>query len=262
MPERHFRPPLDKRFIATHEGYDVYSVNAFAIRNFAEPDEEFTNFATHDDFPHLIAKKQIWITEKLFAREGLYFLADALTDLKRKAAGASEETASRAGLEAERALREQMTGLRFRHGRPHRRVPERIHIQPYLTLHDPEFAIHVWIIDGFLPRCYYKTDYTEGGHGYVYPWVPKNEIWIEQALDRQELAFIVTHEYLELRLMRDKGVDYDSVHAICSDVEYHLRKERGIHSLLVPGRRRLRKADLARLVNPEVFAEVVNAYLN
>lgn len=40
--------------------------------------------------------------------------------------------------------------------------------------------IEVWRIDGHLVRCYYKTDYTEGGHGYVYPWCPRNEIWIEK----------------------------------------------------------------------------------
>ena len=42
------------------------------------------------------------------------------------------------------------------------------------------------LVDGNVVRCTYKTDYTEGGHGQVYPWVPKREIWVEKALDRTE----------------------------------------------------------------------------
>src|SRR5207237_2876279 len=39
--------------------------------------------------------------------------------------------------------------------------------------------------------------------GYVYPWVPRPEIWIEDGVDRREVPFIVCHEYVERRLMRD-----------------------------------------------------------
>jgi hypothetical protein len=35
MARRKFNPPLNKRFVETVEGYDVYTVDAFAIRNAA-----------------------------------------------------------------------------------------------------------------------------------------------------------------------------------------------------------------------------------
>ncbi len=110
-------------------------------------------------------------------------------------------------------------------------------------------------------RCYYKTDYTEGGHGYVYPWVPKQQIWLESGLDEWELPFIVSHEYLELRLMRDRGLEYDKAHEICSRVEFDLRKGRGAKTLLSPGRRELQKRDLPGLASDEVFEYVVQHYL-
>ena len=42
---------LNRTRITRQRGYDVCTVNAFAIRDLSEPDEEFTNFATHADFP-------------------------------------------------------------------------------------------------------------------------------------------------------------------------------------------------------------------
>jgi hypothetical protein len=35
---------LNKRFIATHDGIDFYAVNGYAVRNIAQPDEEFGCF--------------------------------------------------------------------------------------------------------------------------------------------------------------------------------------------------------------------------
>ena len=114
-----------------------------------------------------------------------------------------------AGLNVERTLRERLTGLKFRAGRPHKLAPWSVYVDHYFTIPDEKFPVNVWVADGRVIRSLYKNDYTEGGHGYVYPWVPKGEIWVEKVLDRRELPFIVTHEYLELRLMRDRGVDYD-----------------------------------------------------
>src|SRR5207249_5041677 len=140
----------------------------------------------------------------------------------------------RAGLNIERSLREKLTGWKFRAGRPHKRVPPQLYIEHYLTLSDQRFPIEAWLVDGNMVRSWYKTDYTEGGHGYVYRWVPKQEIWVEWAVDRRELPFIVAHEYLELRLMRDAGVEYDPAHEICSTVEFELRKNDRVKMFLAP----------------------------
>src|SRR3954462_1344414 len=103
MAHKHYDPKLRKRRVLTHEDYTVYSVNGLAVRNIAQPDEEFGNFATQEDFPDLIPKGEIWISEKLAPREGIFFIANALTQRRRQVNGATEK-AYEDGLEVERAL--------------------------------------------------------------------------------------------------------------------------------------------------------------
>jgi len=257
---KHYSPKLNKKRVLSHADYTVYSVNGLAVRNFAQPDEEFGNFATSEEFPNLIPKYEIWISEKLAAREGVFFIANALTQASRKAAGATEK-AYDDGLEVERLLREKLNGVMFRDGKAHKEVPTAIYFEPYITLPDPKGPVQVWIVDGNLVRSYYKTDYTEGGHGYVYPWVPKSEIWIEDGVDRREVQFILCHEYLERRLMRDAQLDYDTAHNICSRVEFNVRKGGGVAPLLVSGNRKLHKNDLPHLTDDDVYAYVLQHHV-
>jgi hypothetical protein len=260
MARNHFDPKLNKKRVLTHADYTVYSVNGLAVRNVARPDEEFGNFATPDELPGLVPECEIWISEKLAPKEGVFFIANALARSKRRAEGATDK-AYDGGLEVERVLRARLNGVGFRDGKPHKHVPEAIYLERYITLPDPKGPVKVWVVDGNLVRSYYKTDYTEGGHGYVYPWVPRPEIWIEDGVDRRELPFIVSHEYLERRLMRDEGIDYDTAHEICSKVEFDLRKAAGATPLLVRGRRKSQKKDLTRLTTEEVFAYVVRTHV-
>lgn len=261
MKAHRFDPKLSKRFLATHHGFHVYSVCGFAVRNVAQPDEEFGNFATNDEFPDLIPANEIWIAEKNLDKEGLFFLANALTRLKGRDNGMPDETLYTSALNLERLLREKLTGEEFRAGKPHKRVPDRLYVQPYVTIPDERFPVKVWCVDGCLVRSWYKTDYTEGGHGYVYPWCPKDQIWVEADMDRGEWPFITTHEYLEHRLMRDEKLDYDTAHALCSTLEFDLRKRKGLQALLAHGRHSLRKTDLPRLAKPEVFEYVLKHYV-
>jgi hypothetical protein len=40
--------------------------------------------------------------------------------------------------------------------------------------------------------------FEPGGH-FVYPWVPRNQIWIEAKLEKSELPYLVAHEYTGAR---------------------------------------------------------------
>jgi hypothetical protein len=253
---------LNKRFIATHDGYDFYAVNGYAVRDIAQPDEEFGSFATSDDFPSLIPKGEVWLAEQTIDKEGLFFIANALTQLKEQARGTPDDRAYTAGIHVERMLREQLNHLKFRGAGPQKRVPKEVYVRTYATLPDKDDAtVEVWIVDGNVVRSLYKTDYTEGGHGYVYPWVPRQEIWIEESLDARELPYIIAHEYIERRLMRDAKLDYDTAHDICSRVEFHLRKNERVKLFLAPGRRKIHKGDLSKLASDELFQYVVNHHV-
>jgi hypothetical protein len=262
MKKRRFNPPLDKRLVGNFDSYKVYSVDAFAVRNAAEPDEEFDNFATNGEFPDLVPDGEIWVSNRSLRSEGRFFIANAVARLNALKAGASEATAYTMGLNADRKLRARETGLEYRSGRRHKRIPPAIYHRRYLVLPDPQFPIEVWLIDGSLARTYYKTDYTEGGHGYVYRWVPHNEIWIEKDLHKDEFPFMVAHEYTELRLMRDKGIEYDRAHDISSRVEYHLRKRDYRKDFPGLSARKLTRADLPKLTRPEYFEYVLDNYVH
>ena len=161
----------------------------------------------------------------------------------------------------ERVLREHILGVEFRNGKPHERVPDDIYLEPYTTLPDPKGPVHVWRVNGNLVRSYYKTDYTEGGHDVVYRWVPKCEIWIDDGVDHREVPFILAHEYIERRLMRDHGMEYDPAHAVASRFEFDLRKMVGATPLLTNGRRKLGKRNLPGLTGEAVYEFVLKRYV-
>jgi hypothetical protein len=245
-----------KKAIATLRGYRVSTVDSFEVRSCTRHDEEFTNFAIHSDLPNLIPRGEIWIDERTFEAEGLFCLTDALVHLKKLEEGLPEEKAYAAGVAAERALREAMTGLKYRGGRPHRRTPADAYVGEYLTLPDLKGPIAARLVDGGYVRSVYRTDYVEGGHGFVYPWVPKREIWLEHGVARKELPFVLAHEYTELRLMRDDGLEYNPAHAIAAKVEFALREGDSLRDLLTARGRALTKADLPKLAG-EAFHDTV-----
>lgn len=256
-------PPLQKTRLLAHGPFTAYAVDPLAVRDRSQSDEEFGNFGVHHEFPRLIPENEIWIASRVAQEEGLFFVANALARLRAMDEGSSEDQAYATGENVERYLRAKLRGAEYRGGRPHKRVPPRIYVEEYITLPDPEGPggqVTAWRVDGAVVRDFYKSDYTEGGHGYVYRWLPKPEIWVEASLERAELPFIVTHEYLERLLMRDAGLEYDHAHEICSKVEYSMRECRGPRSPVCL-RRKPTKADLPRLTSRELFDYVVRHYL-
>lgn len=251
---------FQKKRVTVQRGYTVFTVQPLGIRDRAETDEEFTNFATHADFPALIPRDEIWIDERLFPQEGIFYIANAIVRLEKLREGATDGRSYDAGLSVERHLRQQVTGMGFRNGRAHRRVPKTVYAQRYFTLPDKVFPIDVWCVHGNVVRCLYKTDYCEGGHGYVYPWVPRRQIWIEEDLKASEMPYIVSHEYLELRLMRDKGLAYDQAHRISAKVEFDLRRAGEVLSVVGVDGHMLRKSALAGLTSEGLFAYVGARY--
>src|SRR5262249_53098657 len=153
------RQKLNKRLLISQDGYTAYAVDSRAVRDSSPGDEEFGNFAVHEDFPRLIPQGEIWIAERVAGREAIFFLANALTRLRRLETGAGHETAYTAGENVERFLRERLNGVEYRAGRPHKRVPEAVYVADYATLADERFPVAVWLVDGNLVRSLYKTDY-------------------------------------------------------------------------------------------------------
>ncbi|MBI5138788.1 MAG: hypothetical protein HZA95_03240 [Candidatus Vogelbacteria bacterium] len=81
-------------------------------------------------------------------------------------------------------------------------------------------------VDGSVVRKFIDPEFIQGGHGIVYDFVPKDEVWVDAINDVAELDFIYHHELLERRLM-EKGDIYDNSHDAALAAERKERREAG-----------------------------------
>ncbi len=92
-------------------------------------------------------------------------------------------------------------------------------------------------------RDLFYVDFTEGGHEFVYDFVPKGEVWIDNDLGPAERAFVILHELHERNLMA-KGMHYDSAHLSSSIIEYKCRRGEKDHHEEI-----MRELDIVKLEN-------------
>jgi hypothetical protein len=75
-----------------------------------------------------------------------------------------------------------------------------------------ENGVSVWIVNGRLVRSVFDIDFTEGGHDYVYEFVPENEVWIDDDIEEKERGYVLLHELHERNRMAG-GWPYNKAHA-------------------------------------------------
>jgi hypothetical protein len=83
----------------------------------------------------------------------------------------------------------------------------------------------VWIVDGRAVRDHFDPNFTHGGHHWRYRFIPRRQIWIDDAVSDRELDETLAHEHHELRLMRE-GMRYDDAHDRALAIEKSLRRGR------------------------------------
>jgi hypothetical protein len=85
-------------------------------------------------------------------------------------------------------------------------------------------GVCVYLVDGPVVRRDIDIDFTEGGHGAVYGYIPKKEVWIEKEESEEERNFLLLHELHEYRLMTDEGLEYEEAHQRASAIEQDCRR--------------------------------------
>jgi hypothetical protein len=84
----------------------------------------------------------------------------------------------------------------------------------------------IYLVDGELVRNEIDIDFTCGGNEAVYPnYVPKGEIWIDDALSALDRTATLLHEIVERNLMMGKGWSYDRAHDAASAAERPFRRD-------------------------------------
>jgi hypothetical protein len=213
-PQSLKRPYLKKA--ETRGSFTIWIVDGTYIRTTL--DEEFTNFGQHYRF-RFVPKNELWIDWEASEDEQAYFVAHLLIEERLMAQGVSYDSALEAADRQELLERERSDDRRKvlqKDGLPD---PAKVHLELWEQI---QSNVTVWIVDGRLVRSAFDVDFTEGGHGFVYDFVPRNEVWIDNDLQKTERPFILLHELHERNLMT-KGWTYSDAHAEASAVESYYR---------------------------------------
>ncbi|MGA9751398.1 MAG: hypothetical protein WBS54_06395 [Acidobacteriota bacterium] len=210
------KPPYLERD-ETRGDIQVWIVDGPYIRGHV--DEEFTNFGQHYRFPY-IPEKEFWIDREAEHDERRFFIDHLLVEHRLMAGGMPYEKAIVLADQAERKERRRAGDVR-KVTHAGKQLPEgkEVHERLWKRL---ENGVSVWIVNGRLVRSVFDIDYTEGGHDYVYEFVPQNEVWIDDAIEEAERPFVLLHELHERNRMAS-GWPYSKAHAESSQVEFHCR---------------------------------------
>ncbi len=194
----------------------IWIVDGSYIRT--KMDEEFTNYGQHFNFKY-IPQDEFWIDREANPDELKFFVDHLLVEHRLMARGVPYDSALDAADKAELAERRKAGDVRKLTKGGGLPDPSKVHVRLWKKL---ESAVSVWIVDGRLVRSVFDVDFTEGGHDYVYEFVPENEVWIDNDLVEAERPYVLLHELHERNLMA-RGWDYDRAHEDASKIEYHCR---------------------------------------
>jgi hypothetical protein len=209
------KPPYLKK-AGTRGAITIWIVDGTYVRTHI--DEEFTNYGQHHNFT-FVPKDEFWIDKEGSPDELKFFVDHLLIEHRLMEKGVAYDDALVAADKAEMVERKKAGDIRkLTKGKS---LPDasKVHVRLWKKLESP---VSVWIVDGRLVRSVFDVDFTEGGHDYVYEFVPQNEVWIDNDLEETERPYVLLHELHERNLMA-KGWDYDRAHEDSSKIEYHCR---------------------------------------
>jgi hypothetical protein len=197
--------------------FAVWIVDGSYIRGHV--DEEFTNFGQHYRYSY-IPPKEFWIDKEAENNERQFFIDHLITEYELMRKGLPYGQALTQADNRERIERMRSGDVRKMTGSG-KKLPsgQDVHDRLWKKL---ENGLSVWIVNGRLVRSTFDIDFTEGGHDYVYEFVPKNEVWIDDAIVEQERPYILLHELHERNRMMS-GWPYGKAHEESSRIEYRCR---------------------------------------
>ena len=203
--------------VGARRGVTIWIVDGAYVRK--KIDEEFSNFGHHFSIPE-IPRNEIWLDREGHPDEQRFFIAHAVVERNAMVAGKSYDSARVLACDAEYRLREHSTDLR--RVAPGGELPQadRVHVRLRKQLTD---GPAVWIVNGRLVRTVFDIEFTEGGHEYVYEFVPHGQVWIDDDVTEQEIGYVILHELHERNLMA-KGMNYDDAHDSASKIELQCRR--------------------------------------
>lgn len=210
------KPPYIRK-VGERDGISIWVVDGFYVRT--NLNIEFTNFAHHYVFD-FIPENEFWLDREAAEDEQEFFVAHLFIEYELMRKGMPHTPALEAADREELRRRHASGDLGRAKGVDGRPEASKVHLALWKRLGN----VNVWIVDGRLVRSAFFVDFTEGGHDYVYRFVPKNEIWIDNDLFEDERPYVLLHELHERALMAS-GWKYERAHEESSRIELRARHD-------------------------------------
>jgi len=81
-------------------------------------------------------------------------------------------------------------------------------------------GLMVWIVDGYLVRKNIFPDFGFSGNDLVYHFIPAKEIWIDGQISCEEMAYSITAEQRERKLMQQGESYSDAYETAVEEIRY------------------------------------------
>jgi hypothetical protein len=186
-----------RRLLGRIDGLRIWRVDGHQVRDGL--DVEFTN-GHHHFTRRYVPLDEIWLDrEPPGSGEWRFWARHQIVERAEMAAGASYPIALARANRAERAERDAAAR------------PARVRRRRLGAVDRRD----VWLVDGCAVRTCFHLDFTLGGHGYRYRFIPRREIWIDDAVAAAERPAILHHEAVEVELMA-RGMHYADAHVRAS----------------------------------------------
>jgi hypothetical protein len=205
--------------IGTRGNIDIWIVDGQKIRTDVE--KEFTNFGQHFHFD-CIPENEFWLDKEAQPNERRFFIDHLLIEWQLQKEGKSYADAITEADKKEKAERLKTGDLEEVKNSAGKLDPKKVHKHLLKKINYEGEELSVWVVDGRLIRSSFYIDFTEGGHDFVYKFVPKHEIWLDDDLMEKERPYVLLHELNERQLM-SQGWTYDKAHANSSKIEWESR---------------------------------------
>ncbi len=186
----------------TIAGFDVWIVNGAYIRE--NIDDDFTNYSHHYKF-NFIPENELWIDKNSKEGEIPFYIDSMIYLIQSVKSGKTYEESIKISDKVEKRERAKDKLMRnfYRH-----KKQDVMHLIHKKLLKNYSKKINIWVVNGEAVRDLFFLDFTEGGHDKVYPFIPRNEIWIDDDVSPKERDLILLHEVVERNLMCH-GWQYD-----------------------------------------------------
>jgi hypothetical protein len=157
---------------------------------------------------------EVWLDNRSGIEEFRYTLAHELIErMLMRQRGWSYSRAHGEGIKLEKEMRDRDELLALKHERKVRASGFVLPGGIYRQFLGNRKGLQVWIVDGPIVRRELHGDFSMGGNGLSDSFIPENEIWLDSAMNLEQVHYTLLQE-LEERKHMSKGKGYGEAYEL------------------------------------------------